>query len=253
MIANTIPFFRFCALLICTAIVYGCNDKSSDTAEVALRGHYINQSFLDVVEDSIPGLINTYCFELNFLSDDSVKVFYGFEEATLTYTKSGKKYAIKKAFQDKDLLFSVDESKKLILEDSVWKQSNENSLFDKVASPSSGQWVFPSVLNEKMIAGSYEIYEKGKATGKKVSFSAEGKVTGIGDFKSFELCFSGDCVGEVHPVSNNITFRSEAANAVYAFQFNSAKKILNIYNIEAPIKDIKGERGIKDIAYELHY
>ncbi|SKB57806.1 hypothetical protein [Dyadobacter psychrophilus] len=248
-----ILLFRFCALLVCTALIHGCNDKNNKTDEAALRGHYINQSFLDVVEDSIPGLINTYCYELDFVGDDSVKIFYGFEEAMLSYAKSGKKYAIKKALQDKDLLFSIDESKKLILEDSTWKQSNENSSFAKVASPSGAKWIFPTVLNEKMLAGSYEIFEKGKATGKKVSFSAEGKVTGIGDFESFELCFSGDCVGEVHPILNNLTLHSETANAVYAFQFNPAKKILSIYNIEAPIKDIKGERGIKDIAYELHY
>ncbi|MCF0053844.1 hypothetical protein LXM25_27470 [Dyadobacter sp. LJ53] len=250
---NISPLLPGCALLFFGAAIYGCTSEKKETDQVVLRGHYINQSFLNVVEDSIPGLINTYCYELNFLSDDSVKVFYGFEEATLAYAKSGKKYAISKALQDKDLLFSVDESKKLILEDSSWKQTNENSSFDKVAAPSGGEWDFPTVLNEKMIAGSYEIFEKGKATGKKVGFSAEGKVTGIGDFKSFELCFSGDCVGEVHPITNNITFHAESKSVVYAFQFNSAKRILNIYNIEAPIKDIKGERGIKDIAYELHY
>lgn len=245
--------FKFRALLICIAAICGCNTENAKTDEVILRGHYLNQSFLDVVEDSIPGLINTYCYELDFISDDSVKVFYGFEETMLPYAKSGKKYAIKNALQDKDLLFSLDESKKLILEDSAWKQSNENSLFAKVAAPSGAKWIFPTALNEKMVAGSYQIFEKGKATGRKVSFSAEGKVAGIGDFKSFELCFSGDCVREVHPVSNNITLHSEAATAIYAFQFNTAKKILNLYNIEAPIKDIKGERGIKNIAYELHY
>jgi len=244
---------KFSAALISIVAIDGCNKENTKTDEVVLRGHYINQSFLDVVEDSIPGLINTYCYELDFVSDDSVKVFYGFEEAMLPYAKSGDKYAIKKALQDKDLLFSIDESKKLILEDSAWTQSNKNSFFAQVAAPSGTEWIFPTALNEKMVAGSYQIFEKGKATGRKVSFSAEGKVTGIGDFKSFELCFSGDCVGEVHPVSNNITLHAEAGSATYAFQFNTAKKILNLYNIEAPIQDIKGERGIKNVAYELHY
>lgn len=246
------PPLSAAGLLICAALLHSCNSEESKTEEIPLRGHYVNQSFLNIVEDSIPGKINTYCYELDFISDDSVGVFYGFEEATLAYTKSGDKYAIKKALQDKDLIFSINESKKLILEDSSWKQSRENSTFERIAEASGGRWNFPSILNEKMVAGSYEIFKKGKATGKKVTFSGEGKVTGMEPFTAFELCFSGDCVGEVHPVSNNITFTGPKS-ATYAFQFNTAKKILNLYNIEAPIKDIKGERGIKDVAYELHY
>ena len=243
--------FKAAGLLACTIAICSCNKTKSD--ESTLRGHYINQSFLESSKDSVPGTINTYCYELDFVSDDSVKVFYGFEEAMLAYAKSGKKYAIKAVFQDKDLLFSISEDHKLMLEDSVWKQSDTHSVFQKADSTSSGQWNFPAKLNEVMIARSYEIFEKGKATGQKVTFSPDGKVTGLGDFTSYEVCFSGDCVGEVHPVSNNITLSSGSINSVYAFQYNPAESILNIYNIEAPIPDIKGERAIKTVAYELHY
>ncbi|MCE7065509.1 hypothetical protein [Dyadobacter sp. CY326] len=246
------PFYPCCALFLFSNVIMSCSKKQDEA--IPLSGHYVNETFLETAKDSIPGTINTYCYDVDFVSADSVKVFYGFEEAMLAYAKSGKKYAIKKALQDKDLLFSIDENQRLVLEDSAWKQSKENSVFAKNNASAAGEWHFPEQLNATMIARSYEIFEKGKATGKKVVFDANGKVTGLNDFTMYELCFSGDCVGEVHPISNNITFTSPSnSGTTYAFQFNKEKKILNIYNIEAPIQDIKGERGIKDVAFELHY
>lgn len=247
------PLSQLFGLLGCACIAMSCS-RTEKPENDTLSGHYFNQTFLGTAIDSVPGLINTYCYELNFVSPDSVKVYYGFEEATLSYTKSGKKFAIKKALQDKDLLFSIDETDKLILEDSAWKQNDQNSTFVKSSSGASGQWEFPSMLNARMLAGSYEVFENGKLTGKKVVFDKNGTLTGLKDFTAYELCFSGDCVGEVNPISNNLTLSSAAnSGTTYAFQFNRAKRILNIYNIEAPIKDIKGERAIKDVAFELHY
>jgi hypothetical protein len=247
------PFIQLLAVLGCVFTAAGCNRNERHEAE-PLSGHYVNQTFLGTAIDSVPGLINTYCYEMDFVGPDSVKIFYGFEEATLSYEKSGNKYAVKKALQDKDLMFSIDDTDKLVLEDSSWKQNNENSTFIKLASTARGQWQFPALLNARMVAGSYEMFEKNKPTGQKVIFDKNGTVTGLRDFTSYELCFSGDCVGEVHPISNNITLSSATnSGSTYAFQFNRVKRILNIYNIEAPIKDIKGERGIKDIAFELHY
>lgn len=236
--------FIFCFLFI------SCN-RLTEENEQELKGKFINQTYLSQIPDSIAGLVNAYCYELNFISSDSVKIFNGFEENTLGYKKIGFHYLLLKALQDKDMRFEINKDKTITLSDSTWNESHENSTFTKSAD-TNNEWDFENYVNQKMISGTYDLYKNKEQTPQKVVFSNDGKVTGLENFTSYHLCYSGDCVGETYPISNNITFtNAENGNAVYAFNIDRKNKVFKIFNIEPVLPDTKGERAIKELAFEL--
>jgi hypothetical protein len=239
-------------LCLLSTFISGCGKKKQDVAETGMSGKFVNQTFLDAIPDSIPGLIPAYCFEMDFVSPDSVKIFYGFEEATLAYKKSGKYYVLIKAAQGKDMPFYVNKDQTITLADSNWTNLKTNSRFSKVLSNNGPEWDFETYLNRQMIAGNYILFKNDKPTGQKVSFQADGIVSGIHDFKTYSICYSGDCVGEVYPISNNITFlNSKNEPVTYAFVKSKVSQKLGLFNIEAPIKDMKGERAMKELVFDL--
>jgi len=223
----------------------GC-DQNSEKEAAKLSGKFINETFLRQVADSIPGLIPVYCYQLTFNGTDSVDILYGFEQAKLAYKKTGKKYQLVKALQDQDMTFILNNDNSITLIDSAWNGTNKNSAFKESKSN------FVTALNEQMIAGEYKIYRNGTQTSQRVVFNADGTVTGLEKFTNYSLCYSGDCVGEIYPISTSITFSNEKTETVmYAFKIDKSKKTLGIYHIEAPVKDIKGERAVKGLAFDL--
>lgn len=244
------PLFRFRLLTLSILLLtLSCTREKPETT--GLVGHYINRTFLEASRDSVPGLVGNYCHELNFVSKDSVLIFYGFEEAMLGYEKSGNKYLIKNALRDKDMSFFVDPYHNLVLQDSSWTKLHVNSIFTKSYPDVTQKWSFETELNKTLIAGSYTLFEKDLPTPTQVTLSPDGRVDGLADFTNYELCFSGDCVGEVTPISNNITFtNSKDSSVVYAVKFGQ-KKRFKLYNIEKPEEDIKGEREIIDLAFDF--
>lgn len=242
-------YFYFPIMLL---LVVGCGRAKEDKGESGLSGKYVNQTFLEVIPDSIPGLVPAYCYEINFISDDSVDILYGFEEATFGYKKDGKGYAVTKAMQDKDLPFRVNADQTITLIDSGWNNARQNSVFKKSMNNGSQKWDFESYLNQQMIAGTYTLYKAEKPTAQKVTLSPDGVVTGINGYETYSICYSGDCVGEIYPISNSITFTNSKKEAIlYAFTNDKKTKKLSIRNIEPPIKDMKGERAIKDMVFDL--
>ena len=233
----------FQAVLV--VFVTGC-DQNSDKETARLSGKFINESFLKQISDSIPGLIPVYCYQLDFNGSDSVNILYGFEQAKLAYKKAGNKYQLSKALQDKDMTFVLNKDKSITLIDSAWNGTANNSVFKE------SETNFVTALNQQMIAGDYHIFKDGKKTSEKVTFYADGKVAGLEKFTNYTLCYSGDCVGEIYPISNSITLgNANLENTMYAFKIEKAKNTLGIYHIEAPVKDIKGERAIQGLAFDL--
>ena len=223
----------------------GCSQNSEDE-NPKLTGKFVNETFLKQVSDSIPGLIPVYCYQLDFDGTDSVDILYGFEQAKLAYQKTGNKYKLIKALQDKDMTFTLNDDNTITLVDSAWNGTNKNSKFKGSTTN------FVTSLNQQMIAGEYELYKDGKQTSQKVIFNADGNVSGLEKFTNYTLCYSGDCVGEIYPISTSITFSNAKTETVmYAFKIDKNRKTLGIYHIEAPVKDIKGERAVKDIAFDL--
>jgi hypothetical protein len=233
-------------------LVFGCDRAKTNEGESELSGKYVNQTFLEAIPDSIPGLVPAYCYEINFISSDSVEILYGFEEAAFGYKKDGKGYAVTKAMQDKDLPFRVNADQTITLIDSGWNNARQNSVFKKSMNNGSQKWDFESYLNQQMIAGTYTLFKNEKPTEQKVILSPDGVVTGMDGYETYSICYSGDCVGEIYPISNSITFTNSKKEAIlYAFTNDKKTKKLSIRNIEPPIKDMKGERAIKDIVFDL--
>lgn len=256
LIQHLINLLTVCKIALVTtfsaALLWSCGEKKQDASESGLSGRYVNNTFLQSIPDSIPGLVPAFCYELNFISEDSVNVFFGFEEATLAYKKQGNHYLIMKAMQDKDMTLQVNEDQTLSLLDTAWTSRNTPSEFKKVAMVSGQKWEFENYLNQQMIAGSYTVYQQDQPTDQKISFKADGTVTGIGDYISYSICYSGDCVGEVYPASNSMTLTNAKKESVtYAFVKSKGSNKISVYHIEAPIPDMKGERAIKELAYDL--
>lgn len=229
--------------------------KSLGDGEENISGRYINQTFLNQLPDSITGTIPFYCLEINFTGSDSAGIYNGFEEFKLAYKKSEGNYVFTGAMQGKDLSFILEADGNILLIDSVWTGIPAQSDFVKVSEDDYTQhnnWVFEKYLNEKMIAGNYFLYDGNKSTGQQISFTSDGKVTGLKDFTSYSICFSGDCTTETAPVSNTITFKnSSGVVTTYSFKFDKENNSVVFYNIAEPVKDIKGEREIKEKSFEL--
>lgn len=236
-----------CVFFLLSVFATGCGEHQANE-ERQLTGRYINQTFIDQVADSIPGLIPIYCYEMNFADADSVTILYGFEQAKLAYKKSGNKYLLQKALKDKDMVFTVHADHTITLIDSAWNNTHTNSRFTAGKNDTD----FTSALNRKMIAGTYDHVMAGKASPQKVVFKEDGTVTGLAKFTTYSLCYSGDCVGDIYPISNSITLSNDKKETVsFAFKKDNKQKRLGIYYIEAPVQDIKGERAIKGIAFDL--
>jgi hypothetical protein len=145
--------------------------------------------------------------------------------------------------------FFIDPYHNLVLQDSSWTRSNVNSIFTKSYPASTQKWSFETELNKT--SGSYTLFERDLPTKTQVTLSPDGRVEGLADFTNYELCFAGDCVGEVTPITNNITFsNAKDSSVVYAVKFGQ-KKRFKLYNIEKPVEDIKGEREIKELVFDL--
>ncbi len=220
-----------------------------------ISGRYINMTFLEQLPEKIPGTIPFYCLEINFTDNDSAEIFNGFEEFKLAYGKGDQRHVFMKAVQGNDLHFIFNDSGNILLIDSAWTGLNINSEFRRVSEDeygSSHKWFFEKYLNEKMLAGDYILSDKSKSSGELIVLTSDGKVTGLRNYSAYSICYSGDCTEETFPVSNTIAFTNDnGAVTVYSFTFNSEKNSVIFRKLSEPVPDIKGEREIQDIAFEL--
>ena len=103
---NKIALYLF-ALLAGLHFTSCTNDKmNKQTGTKNITGRFVNQYFLEHVSDTIAGTIPHYCYEMNFISPDSVNINYGFEEGKLAYKKEGSKYLLLSAIQGRYLPFT---------------------------------------------------------------------------------------------------------------------------------------------------
>lgn len=217
-----------------------------------ISGRYINMTFLNKTLDELPSAIPAYCFEMNFTGANKVNIFYGFEEAKLSYRKEKDHFVLLKAYQGKDMFFTFNRDSTITLLDSVWTGIAGNSQFKKMNKIDDHKWVFEYYLNDKLIAGDYILYKQNKRTRRNVIFKPNGKVTGLKNFVRYTLCYSGDCVGETEPLSNIITFEdTDNVTTNYSFKVDTKTRALSIYELSEPVEDIKGNRKVKGMIFDL--
>ncbi len=189
---------------------------------------------------------------MNFTRSNKVNILYGFEEAKVAYRKEKDYFILLKAYQGKDMIFTLNNDSSITLVDSVWTGIPSNSNFKKVNKIEGYKWVFEYFLNENLIAGDYTLFKENKPTRRKVVFNPDGKVTGLDNFVKYSICFSGDCVGETEPVSNIITFQdNNGVSKNYSFNIDKKTRSLNVYKLSESIKDIKGNRSIENKIFDL--
>jgi hypothetical protein len=230
--------------------LFACN-STKKTDDITLSGHYVNDTFLETIPDTIPAMIPAYCFELNF-TGDSVQINFGFKEATFAYLNDGENYRIVKAMQDQDMPFKINDDQTITLVDTAWTKSAKSSTFKKATVTSNQKWAFETYLNQQMIAGAYKVFENGQPTLREMSFAPDGTVVGLAPFTAYSVCYSGDCAEETYPISNQITFSTpDKKRVTYAFIKNKTDKTISLYHIEEPKIGIKGERAIQQLAFEL--
>lgn len=220
-----------------------------------ISGRYVNRTFLGQLPGRIPGTIPVYCLEINFSGNDSAEIFNGFEEYKLAYRTENENNVFEKAMQGNDLHFTVNETGDILLFDSAWTGINGSSVFRKINEDqynSGDKWVIEKYLNEKMLAGNYILSDKSKSSGDKIILSSDGKVNGLRDYTAYKICFSGDCTEETKPVSNTVNFNNERGTlTTYSFEYDNEKNSVIFRKIADPDPEIKGEREIGEIAFEL--
>jgi hypothetical protein len=251
---NSFPTIGFVAFSLLITMVVSCGKKVEKKPDEKkyLTGRYVNNTVLMKMADTIPGGVPYYCLEINFTKPDSVTIETGFEVATLAYKQVGDHYSILGASQLGDMNFMINADSSLVLVDSAWTEVHSNSAFKKVPNENGRDWVFEKYVNEAMVAGEYVVYAGEKPTTQKVQFTADGKVTGLQNYRDYSVCYSGDCVGTTIPLSNTMLLGSTDGQLTeFAFQLNKKQGTLQLYALEEPKPDVKGERKIKELVFDL--
>jgi len=244
--------FFIIALLVNMQLASCAGSGNNDGNKHGIRGRFVNYTVLKDIADTIPGGIPAYCFEMNFVSDDSVELSNGFEDYKLAYTKNEGSYLLLEASFKGNMPFTFINDSTLLLIDTAWTNNAFNSEFRKVHDNKQQNWVFDYYLNQVIVVGEYTLYNKNIPLPQKVVFKADGHVSGLDNYTTYSICYSGDCIGETIPPSNTITLSDNSGKAIdFAFKINKKNKALSIYKIEAPVEDVKGEMAIKEMLYEL--
>lgn len=246
-------------------LMTSCNSNNRTRPATGISGRYINETFLQQVPDSVAGSIQGYCYEMNFISVDSVMINYGFEQSTLAYQrKNAHNYVLLAANQSNDLNFTLNEDSTITLHDSAWVKVDTswvgaplNSEFRKVPDVSGSTWAFERYLNEKFIAGSYSLYLEERPSSEEVVFRANGEVTGLAEYNTYTICFSGDCVEETETPQNIISLGGTGdIEDSYVFKVNSQNNRIAFYALGDQLKNadgelMKGGRNVGKLVFEL--
>lgn len=219
---------------------------------IALKGTFINQSYLDRSSDTLLSAIPFYCTELVFDKPDSVLVKNGFEEYTLKYEIKKDTCFVKKAYQHqgvlKDLVLLVSSDTSFVALEQDFTGSKLPAAFTKT-SVFEG---FEYGLNKSTIAGKYAVVHPGAEQSEVITFAENGTIKGLSNFSKFSICYSGDCMSEPLEAGNVIMLENSRKEVEYAvWSFDKATKQLTVFKLEEPQQDIKGERAIKSTLLTL--
>jgi hypothetical protein len=234
----------------------GCKEASSgrsDSPVCNLSGRFFNRTVLDNCLTQTPSDIPYYALELAFDGSDSVFVFNGIEKYKLPYVPSGEKckYIIKGATQSGDMAFQLAGDSTIQLTDSAWTDVVRASIFAKTINENRVDWDFDNFYNECVIAGSY-MYHKVGEKASQAYLLPNGQVTGIKPFLSFSLCYAGDCLEETLEQSRLIEFTDDRGERhLFSFKMPEGKSRIEFFSIGDPKPDIKGERSIGPLSFEL--
>ena len=241
-------FFVFTAFFSCKEAGHAakkCNIPS---------GRYLNSTVLKSCPDKMPYDVPNYCYELKFNGKDSVAIDNGFENYTLPFaaTANDCEFVIPEGSAEGDMLFKVTSDSTIELIDTAWTKVPSASFFSKVNIPDRKDWGFTEFLNECIIAGEYALFTDGELQPNQATFFINGQLNGMKPYIGYNLCYAGDCVGETEPPSRIIEFVDRDGKAeAFSFKNVEGKMAIEIYSIGEGNPEIKGERPIGKLKYEL--
>ena len=235
-------------------VLSSCNSVAKKEPKKSLfEGRFVNQTFLDENNDSLDFSTPAYSFQLYFAGVDKVFVDRGFEGDTLTYAAENGNIFLQNASFHGDMTIVADaDGQGLTLMDTAFTGKSIPSHYIRVDDLRDGIPVLTYLINDQMVAGNYQLLEKGSASGKKVQFLSNGKIEGLKGYRQYVLCYTGDCMQTTLPYHNIMTMTTDEGNAVtFAYVVGKEKKSLTIFAIEEPKQGIKGERRLKEPVFEL--
>jgi hypothetical protein len=202
----------------------------------------------------MPYEVPSFSYELIFTGKDSVNVDNGFENYTLPIVAgdSACTFKIVGATALGDMSFSVLSDSTIQLHDTAWTKQADASVFQKVTRADRQDWGFKEHLNDCVLTGEYSLFKEGNLVVGKVTVMPNGQLNGFKPFLGYSLCYAGDCVGETEPPSATIDLIDDKGNVqTFSYKTVSGKMSIELYEIGEAKEDIKGERPIGKMVYEL--
>ncbi|MEO7174723.1 MAG: hypothetical protein ABIV51_02765 [Saprospiraceae bacterium] len=244
------------AILTIGHLFAGCKALSPQENIEAPVGTYINQTFLDMSEDSLLINIPRYVTELQFSIPDSAYLNNGFEEFYLHTHQTMDTIHMLDAWYGngslQNLSLIIGKDGNLLMLDTAYTQNSEPSRFVRVQDAEGKERTFVNELNAKLISGKYQVTDK---SGKQFTaeFMDNGMVNSMPDYDHFELCYAGDCANECLKPTNLISFTKKGIDAIqyYAMERDKSNGKWTLYSLSAPQADIQGERMIGDKWLEM--
>ena len=244
------------------AILFSCKEASSPSSPSAPAtmkcnvpsGRYINETVLKSCPDKMPYDVPSFCYEMTFNGKDSVAIDNGFENYKLPFTATANacEFVIPKASAEGDMLFKVTSDSTIELIDSAWTKVKSASSYAKVTNPIKQAWGFKEFLNDCVIAGEYALFIDGQLQHNRLAVLVNGQLNGMKPFIGYSLCYAGDCVGETEPPSKTIDLIDQKGKVTtFSYKNIQGKMAIELYTVGEGKPDVKGERPIGKMKYEL--
>jgi len=246
-------------LLVSSLIIVGlfaCKEKATTSSGKcnAPSGRYINSTVLKGCPNKMPYDVPSYTYEMTFNGKDSVAFDNGFENYTLPFkaTKNECEFVIPEASVEGDMIFRVTSDSTLELVDTAWTKVPSASFYSKVTNAIQQSWGFKEFVNQCVIAGDYSLFVDGELQPIQASFIVNGQVNGMKPFIGYAICIAGDCVGETEPPSRIIELIDQQGKVqTFSFKNVEGKMAIELYEIGESNPEVKGERPIGKLKYEL--
>lgn len=239
-------------LLLCSFIItYACKSSVIQSDCQFPSGKYFNSTVLDACPGKMPSDIPHYALEMSFHGKDSVTIDNGFERYNLAVKPGnhGCQYVIAAATLFGDMKFEITSDSTIELIDTAWTKVAGFSGFSKV---NESDVTFREALNDCLVSGEYTLFTNGEIQIGVVTLLPNGQLNGMKPFIGYEVCFAGDCLEETTPPSRTITLIDDAGNReTFSMKPLEGKMALELYSLSAPVPDVKGERTIGPMLYEL--
>jgi hypothetical protein len=250
---------QFLSSLILFAGIISCKQAATSTGTDGHKcnvpsGRYINSTVLKSCPGKMPYDVPSYSYEMIFNGKDSVAIDNGFENYTLPFTATANacEYVIPKATAAGDMLFRVTSDSTFELMDTAWTHVPSASFYSKVTNAAQQSWGFKEFLNQCVVAGDYAFFIDGKLQPHQASLFVNGQVNGMKPFVGYAICYAGDCVGETEPPSKTIELIDNLGKVqTFSFKNVEGKMAIELYEIGEAKPDVKGERPIGKLKYEL--